>query len=121
MEANSVDDLRLRYVYENFLANEIYVDHPEVIVISGILPDPINVYLGGFRNAIVDEVNGKKIKTLDDLAAALSEKSDQYVIKVVGGGLPVVLERKDVEAARERIKSRYDVPKDQNLVETPER
>lgn len=119
MEANGVDDLRVRYFYENFLSDEIYNEHPEVIVLSAILPDPINVYLGGFRDAIVDEVNGKKIKTLDDLAAAFADKSDQYVIKMIGGGLPIVLERKDVEAARERIMSRYDVPKEENLVETP--
>ncbi len=117
MEANGVDDLRLRYFYDFFLTDEIYHDHPEVIALSGILPDPINAYLGGFRDSIVDEVNGKKIKTLKDLSDALSQQTDRYVIKVLGTGLPIVLERKDVEAARERIMSRYNVSSEQNLNE----
>ena len=69
---------------------------------------------------IVDEVNGKKIKTLKDLADAFSQQTDRYVIKVIGTGLPIVLERKDVEAARERIMSRYNVSSEQNLSDIPQ-
>ena len=96
---------------------QLYRDHPEVVVISGVLPDQINSYLGGFKDAIVDEVNGVKIKSLDDLAAALAKPSDQYVIKTIGSGRPIVLERQAVEAARQRIMSRYNVLSEQNLSE----
>ena len=119
MDANGAEDLRLRFFYNFFLSDEIFQEHPEVVVVSGILPDPINAYLGGFRDTIVDEVNGKKIKTLGDLAAAFGQEADRYVIKVLGSGLPIVLERKDVEAARQRIMGRYNVSNEQNLVETP--
>jgi hypothetical protein len=120
MEANGVDDLRLRYFYDFFLSDEIYLQHPEVVVLSGILPDPINAYLGGFRDSIVDEVNGKKIKTLKDLADAFAQQTDRYVVKVLGTGIPIVLERKDVEAARQRIMTRYNVSSEQNLTEAPQ-
>lgn len=119
IEANGTDDLRIRYFYDYFLADEIYKEHKEVVVLSGILPDPINVYLGAFRNAIVDKVNGEKINTLDDLAAAFKKDSDRYVINVIGTGLPIVLERKDLEAAKQRIMTRYNVTSEQNLDETP--
>jgi hypothetical protein len=117
MEANGVEDLRLRFIYDFFLADEIYKEHPEVVVLSAVLPDPINAYLGGFRNAIIDQVNGKKIKTLKDLADAFAEKTDRYVINVLGTALPIVLERKDVEAAQQRIMTRYNVTHAQNLDE----
>ena len=90
-----------------------------MVVLSAVLPDPITAYLGGFKNAIVDEVNGKKIKTLKDLSDAFAEPADRYVIKVIGTGLPIVLERKDVEQAKQRIMARYNVSSPQNLDETP--
>jgi S1-C subfamily serine protease len=117
IEANGIDDLRVRFMYDYFITNEIYLQHPEIIVLCGILPDPINTYLGKFRNSIVDEVNGVKISTLKDLAAAFAKPADQYVIKVLGTGLPIVLERKAVESARERIAAKYSVEKEQNITE----
>jgi len=118
VEANGIDDLRVRYFYDFYISDEIYKDHPEVIILSGILPDEINTYLGSFKNSIVDEVNGAKIRTLDDLAAALAKPSEQYVIKTIGTGRPIVLERHAVESARQRIMSRYNVLSEQNLSET---
>lgn len=117
MEAYQVDDPQIRFYYDFFISDEIYREHPEVIVLSSILPDPINTYLNEFRNGIMDEINGAKIRTLDDAAAAFKKASDYYVIKLVGVGRPIVLERKAVEEARERIRTRYNVLKDENLVE----
>jgi hypothetical protein len=38
---------------------------------------------------------------------------------MIGDGPPLVLDRSKVEAARERIKARYNVLKEQNLEERP--
>ncbi|MFN2509471.1 MAG: PDZ domain-containing protein, partial [Chthoniobacterales bacterium] len=88
-------------------------------ILTNILPDPINTYLSPYRASIVDEVNGKKIRTLDDLAKAFAETVDQFVLRMIGDGPPLVLDRAEVEAARERIKRRYNVGKEQNLSEEP--
>jgi S1-C subfamily serine protease len=118
VEATNPDDLRVRFFYDFFITDEIYLQHPEVVVLSGILPDRINTYLGDFRDSIVDEVNGEKIKTLKDLADALEKPAEQCVIKVLGTGRPIVLERAAVDAARERIMSRYNVRSEKNLGDT---
>ncbi len=115
LDAYDIDDLQVRYFYDFFLEDELYKEHPEVIVLSAILPDPINTYLSDFKNGIVDEINGEKVKTLDDLANGFRKVSDQYVIKLVGVGRPIVLDRAAVEAARQRIDDRYNVVKEQNL------
>jgi S1-C subfamily serine protease len=115
MEAYQTDDLRLRFHFDYFISDEIYRQHPEVIVLSAILPDPINAYLAEFRNGIVEEINGKKMKTLKDVADAVGEPAEDYVIKLVGIGRPIVLERTAVDAARERIMRRYRVVQEQNL------
>jgi hypothetical protein len=52
---------------------------------------------------------------LDDVSAAFKEPAEYYVIEVAGGGRPIVLERKAVEAARERIVARYGVNQEENL------
>jgi len=109
---------RINYYYDNFVSKELYKDHPELIVLSSILPDPLNTYLAEFREGIVDEINDKKIRTLKDAADAFAEKPEFYVIKFIGYARPLVLERSAVEAARQRILQRYNVLKEQNLTLT---
>lgn len=112
-------DLRVRHFFEYFVLDQLYLQHPDVIVLANILPDPINTYLASYRGGIVDEVNGKKIRTLDELANAFAESPERLVIRMIGDGPPLVLNRSQVEAARERIKTRYNVLKEQNLEEQP--
>ena len=119
IEAYRPTDLRLRHFFEYFVPEQIYLQHPDVIVLTNILPDPINTYLAPYRGGIVDEINGKKIRTLDELANAFSDTSERFVIRMIGDGPPLVLDRNKVDAARERIKTRYNVVKEQNLQEQP--
>jgi len=119
LEAYRTSDLRLRHFFEYFILEQIYLDHPDVIVLSNILPDPINSYLAPYRGGIVDQVNGKKIRTLDELAETFAQAPERLLIRMIGDGPPLVLDRNKVEAARERIKTRYNVLKEQNLEERP--
>ena len=119
MEAYRPTDLRLRHFFEYFILEQLYLQHPDVIVLANILPDPINTYLAPYRGAIVDEINGKKIRTLDELARTFAETPERLVIRMIGDGPPLVLDRNKVEAARERIKTRYNVSNEQNLEEKP--
>jgi hypothetical protein len=89
--------------------------HPELVVLSNVLADPVNAYAGDFRYAVVDKINGREVKGLRDVAAAFAEPAEDYVIHFVGEGRPVVMERKAVEEARERIRTRYGVANEQNL------
>jgi S1-C subfamily serine protease len=115
--AYQFDNLRISYFYDFFISKELYRQHPEVVILTAILPDPINTYLTEFREGIVEKINGKKIANLEEMAAAFAEKPEFYVIEFLGTGRPLVLERSAVEAARERIKARYAVPAEQNLDE----
>jgi S1-C subfamily serine protease len=119
LEAYRTADLRLRHFFEYYVLDQLYLKHPDVIVLANILPDPINTYLAPYRGGIVDEVNGKKIHTLDELAQAFAESPERLVIRMIGDGPPLVLNRSKVEAARERILTRYNVLKEQNLEEQP--
>ena len=117
IDAYQPSDLRLRHYFDFFVLEQIYLEHPEVIVLTNILPDPINTYLAPYRFGIVDEVNGLKIRTLSDLAKTLDTNPDRFVIKMIGDGPPLVLDPAQVAAARDRIKTRYNVLQEQNLEE----
>ncbi|MGD9224764.1 MAG: hypothetical protein PVH22_16030, partial [Desulfobacteraceae bacterium] len=66
-------------------------------------------------NTIVDEINGVKMKTLDDVAEALQKPADFYVVRVVGDPQPLVLEARAATNARERILKRYRITQDAYL------
>src|SRR3954466_12439696 len=119
VDAYQPSDVRIRHYFDYFVVEQIYLEHPEVIILTNILPDPTNTYLAAYRASIVDEVNGKKIRKLNDLAAAFAEPTDRFVVRMSGDGPPLVLDPKEVESARERIKARYNVVSEQNLEEQP--
>ncbi|MEY2525747.1 MAG: hypothetical protein QOE73_518 [Verrucomicrobiota bacterium] len=119
IDAYQPQDLRIRFFFEYFVQEQIYLEHPEVILLTNILPDPINTYLAPYRGNIVDEINGKKIHNLEELAKTFSETSERFVVKMIGDGPPLVLDPKQVEAARDRINKRYNVIADQNLEAQP--
>ena len=119
LEAYQPTDLRLRHFFDFYVLDQLYLEHPDVIVLTNILPDPINSYLAAYRGGIVDSINGKKIRTLEELSKVLAEPADRLVIDMIGDGPPLVLDPKQVEAARDRIKTRYNVVREENLQEQP--
>jgi hypothetical protein len=119
LESFQPQDLRLRHFFDFYILDQLYLEHPDVIVLTNILPDPINSYLAPYRGQIVDSVNGKKIRTLDEFSQTLSEPADRFVIDMIGDGPPLVLDPKQVEAARDRIRTRYNVIREENLQEHP--
>jgi S1-C subfamily serine protease len=115
MEAHDPSDQRLKYIFNYFVADELHTNRPEIVVLSNILPDPVNAYAEEFRYSVVDEVNGHRIKRIEDIATAFDEQADYYVIKFAGGGRPIVLERKAIEEAAPRIRERYGITAEKNL------
>jgi hypothetical protein len=113
----SLDDksVTLRYYYAQFLGSELYLQHPEVVVISKVLADPINTYQDRFINTIIDTINDTKIRTLEDVAATFEKPDEFFVIRVVGDPQPLVLEAKAVNAARQRILERYRITQEKHL------
>ena len=106
---------RVFHYFAHFIDEELYKERDEVIILTALLPDPINTYLEEFREGIVKQVNGAAIRNMKELTAAFAKAADEYVIEFEGAGRPLVLVRSEVEAARERIRKRYNVLEEQNL------
>jgi hypothetical protein len=75
----------------------------------------VNAHTGDFRYSLINEINGRRIQTLQDVAQAFAKPEEYYVIKTADVGPPIVLERKAVLAATENILKRYGIASEQNL------
>jgi len=118
LAAHKITNLQVRYLYNYYSKEEIYKDKPQVIVLTDVLPDEINTHLGSYRHRAVDEINGKPIRTLKDVYDAFQEESSDeefHIIKLMGEGRPLVLERSRIEEAQARITEKYNIPLDHRL------
>ncbi len=121
MNAHSINNLQVRYLYNYFSDKEIYKDKPQIVILTDILPDEINTHLAPYQHKVVDEINGRTIRTLKDVYAALYENEPEgefHVIRLMGEGRPVVLEKSRIQAAQERVRAKYNVTMDHRLGES---
>jgi len=115
LHSANIKKINILYYYHFFVENELYLDWPEIIILTRVLPDPINAYASKYVHSIVDKVNGRKIRRLKDLSEALKEEKDYTVIEFMGRGSPIVFKQDAVDEARQRILSQYGVLKEEYL------
>lgn len=115
MESFGDSDPRIRRTFDDFVQRHLYLDRPEVVVLSRVLPDPVNKETDGLRPGIVDTINGRKIRSLNDIRDAVASPARFDVINLLGNGVPIVLKRDDVLKAESGILERYGIPSSMNL------
>lgn len=109
MRGGRVRDVDLLYHYTQFLTRSLYLERPEVVVIGRILPDAANTYLEAYRHGIVDTVNGRRIGTLEDLAAALALPVADHEIRLLHNGRPLIVPAAAAAEAQARILEAYGI------------
>ncbi|MHC4291362.1 MAG: S1C family serine protease [Planctomycetota bacterium] len=106
----------LRYLF--FDSNQLNKDpdRKEYVVLSEILPDEVNAYLGGYKNQAVESVNGISINELADLDEAFKKDEDGFcIVKFINNDAPMVIDAETAKMNNGFILQKYQVP-----VETPE-
>jgi len=113
MDAHQIRDRTVSYVFDNFLTDKLYVERPEPVVLTNVLPDEVNTWLTPYAHSIVDEINGVKIKSLKDVQSALARKDQAFIeIRLLEKSRPLVLKRELAEAAHPRIMQTYNIQGD---------
>ncbi len=115
MDAHQVRDPVANYLFDNYLTDKIYVERPEPVMLTTVLSDEVNTYFAAYAQSIIDEINGVKIRNLQDVSEALKKedaRKDFIVIKLIEKGRPLVLRRDLAEAAHPRIMKTYGIPED---------
>ena len=86
-----------------------------VVVLSLVLGDEVNI---GYNRIIARElvsVNGKKIRSLKELVETVEKCRDEYITFTFAEDVPVILNLKHLREANPRILKRYRVPADRYL------
>lgn len=116
MDAHQIRDRTVNYVFDNFLTDKLYVERPEPVVLTNVLPDEVNTWLAPYAHSIVDEINGMKIKSLADVRTALAKKDNAFIeIHLLEKNRPLILKRDLAEAAQPRIMRNYNIQEDSYL------
>ena len=101
------------FLYYYYLGSRS-ADRREVVILSKILADEINVGYGHLYNEGVATVDGAIPCDLDDFAARLAAASGVVEITTTSGGV-IMLDTAEVARANQRILDRYRIPRDRNL------
>ena len=80
------------------------------VVLGRVLPDDINKgYHEDMTYELVESVNGLPIKGLGDLAGKISKSRGKYIIITLDNNSEIVLDKKELKTADERIKNKYGI------------
>lgn len=116
VEAHQITDPSVSYVFQRYLTDKLYVDRPDPVVLTTILPDEVNTWLSPYAQSLVDEINGVPIKTLADVKTALAKSDKPFIeIRLHEKNRPLILKRALAEAAHPRIMQTYNIPEDHFL------
>jgi len=122
--AHRLSGLEMRMFIGNYLQRHMFIEWPEVILLTSVLPDEINADVVGFSGSIVDTINGRKIRSMQDVKEVLVaplEEGDlpEFIdIRCLGTERPIILEGERLVEAQERIAGRYNV-QPQYYIEVP--
>jgi S1-C subfamily serine protease len=87
----------------------------EVIVLTDILPDELNVGYTSFADAVVKTLNGKPVSSLRDLVTAIETGPEPEVrIVLEESEAEIVFRKEDLRARDAAILERYRVPSDRS-------
>ena len=89
----------------------------DIVVLSGVLPDKINVDATPFRESILESVNGEVIKSLEQLKGVLEAKPEGGLLKLNFWleGKPLILSWQELSSGNKALLKKYDVTLDQWL------
>lgn len=104
-------DAPFRLVYLDRFQSELPPDRGKIVFISGVLPGPNTVGYEELSYQVVEEFNGRPVKSLADLAAAADNPTDEFHrIKLAEDPGLVILDVEGSKAEEERIKRDYRLP-----------
>lgn len=104
-----------------YLTRAQYPSEPgeRVVILSSVLPDPINVGYQSFRDEIVTHVNGEKIRNIRDAFALARRDGGIRRLTLLSTPLDLVLDPALLKQSNERLAKVYRIPRLQYLREKP--
>ncbi|MCC6232891.1 MAG: hypothetical protein IT580_09625 [Verrucomicrobiales bacterium] len=88
-------------------------ERPALVILTQVLPDPINIGYQDIRSLVVEKINGRVVRFLADVEEALKAPKDGvHVVEFFRGDnlQRVLLDATQLEAATSRVLKRYGIP-----------
>jgi S1-C subfamily serine protease len=107
-----------RFVYFDRFQSELFPgEHRRIVILSQVLPANNTIGYDEFSYLTVTKVNGREIKSLNDLAAAIKQPIEGGFIKIETEEDPkqIELDPKDIEAEAASLQENYGIPSLQRL------
>ena len=82
-----------------------------IVLLTRVLPDPINVGSQMFRDDIVDRINGQPVKNMRDVFRILDADGSLNRISLHGMEVDIVVDQSELAEANARISQVYGIPK----------
>jgi hypothetical protein len=89
-------------------------DSPDdnVVVLTQVLGDEVNVGYQNFDSMVLDSINGKKVHNLREAAELVESCKDEYITFEFEGDIPVTLNIGKLRKATPKILDRYHITSD---------
>ena len=110
---NWVSDIPFDLRYLFFEADQLNKNplRYEYVVLSEILPDEVNAYLGSYKYGVLDTVNGITINKLEDLdTAVMADEKGFWIVKFIGSEDPMVIDANQARNNQGSIMQKYQIP-----------
>jgi S1-C subfamily serine protease len=90
----------------------------EYIVLSEILPDDVNAYCSGFLNSVVESINNRPIRSVEDVRDAFNANTGRFcTIKFMGSPTDLILDNEKAKKQNPEILKKYNVSAQTNMEE----
>jgi hypothetical protein len=90
-------------------------ERPSVVVLTAVLPDPVNLGYQDSRFMMLNSVNGKRVKSIADIPDAMKQPIGGFHVLEFGPAESVrrmVLDAAQAEEATQRVLARYGIEQD---------
>lgn len=102
-------DPRLAHFY---LTRQYAPEQPgdRVVLLSAVLPDPINIGYQHFRDQIIEKVNGEPVRNIRDVFRIVDTAGSIRSLSLRAMHIDIVLDQETLPAANQRIVRQYRLP-----------
>jgi hypothetical protein len=101
---------QLHYYADFAKIDGLYEGRDEFVLLAGRLPHAVNAYAGAYRNGIVETVNGRKVKNLEEVKQALEAQRDGFhLVRFAGNEDELVLDAAQARQAHPEILRAYAI------------
>lgn len=109
--AQKLKNNRVRRLFSHYIDEAIFKERQDIVILTRVLTDPVNSYVGDFQGTAIESINGEKITSLQQAHDLLhpEETPEFFVIKCEGIERPIIIPGDKASEASSRTEKNYGI------------